>query len=53
MKIHFNDFASNPKPRCPCILLLQVSGSMNGRPLDELNAGLTIFKDELAAAFWP
>lgn len=44
-----NDFASNPEPRCPCVLLLDVSGSMNGRPLDELNAGLTVFKDELAA----
>jgi uncharacterized protein YegL len=31
------------------VLLLDVSGSMNGRPLDELNAGLTVFKDELAA----
>jgi uncharacterized protein YegL len=44
-----NNFASNPEPRCPCILLLDVSGSMNGRPLDELNLGLTTFKDELAA----
>lgn len=44
-----NDFASNPEPRCPCVLLLDVSGSMNGRPLDELNAGLTTFRDELAA----
>lgn len=43
------DFADNPEPRCPCVLLLDVSGSMNGRPLDELNAGLTVFKDELAA----
>ncbi len=44
-----NDFASNPEPRCPCVLLLDVSGSMNGRPLDELSAGLTTFKDELSA----
>lgn len=44
-----NDFASNPEPRCPCVLLLDVSGSMSGRPLDELNAGLTVFRDELAA----
>lgn len=43
------DFASNPEPRCPCLLLLDVSGSMNGRPLDELNAGLMTFRDELAA----
>lgn len=44
-----NDFASNPEPRCPCVLLLDVSGSMGGHPLDQLNAGLTAFKDELAA----
>jgi uncharacterized protein YegL len=44
-----NDFASNPEPRCPCVLLLDVSGSMGGAPLAELNAGLALFKDELAA----
>lgn len=44
-----NDFASNPEPRCPCVLLLDVSGSMNGQPLAQLNAGLTTFKDELAS----
>lgn len=43
-----NDFASNPEPRCPCVLLLDVSGSMNGRPIDELNAGLTRFREELS-----
>lgn len=42
-------FADNPEPRCPCLLLLDVSGSMNGQPITELNAGLTTFKDELAA----
>ena len=26
------EFASNPDPRCPCVLLLDVSGSMNGQP---------------------
>lgn len=44
-----NDFASNPEPRCPCLLLLDISGSMNGQPLDELNAGLRTFFDELSA----
>ena len=44
-----NDFADNPEPRCPCVLLLDVSGSMSGRPISELNAGLAVFKDELAA----
>ena len=42
-------FADNPEPRCPCLLLLDVSGSMGGQPIAELNAGLTTFKDELAA----
>jgi uncharacterized protein YegL len=44
-----DDFASNPEPRCPCVLLLDVSGSMSGQPVAELNAGLVTFKDELAA----
>lgn len=44
-----NDFANNPEPRCPCVLLLDVSQSMRGQALDELNAGLATFKDELAA----
>jgi len=43
------EFADNPEPRCPCLLLLDVSGSMQGQPIVELNAGLTTFKDELAA----
>jgi uncharacterized protein YegL len=44
-----DDFASNPEPRCPCVLLLDISGSMRGAPIDELNEGLALFKDELAA----
>lgn len=44
-----DDFANNPEPRCPCMLLLDVSGSMGGQPISELNAGLTAFKDELTA----
>ena len=34
-----NDFAENPEPRCPCLLLLDTSGSMGGTPITELNAG--------------
>jgi uncharacterized protein YegL len=41
------EFAENPEPRCPCILLLDSSGSMNGKPIQELNDGLKIFKEEL------
>jgi len=43
------DFAENPEPRCPCLLLLDTSGSMRGKPIDELNAGIRVFKDELSA----
>jgi uncharacterized protein YegL len=42
------EFAENPEPRCPCLLLLDTSVSMNGRPIAELNSGLITFKDELA-----
>lgn len=41
------DFAENPEPRCPCVLLLDTSGSMQGGPIDALNQGLLSFKDEL------
>lgn len=44
-----NDFALNPEPRCPCLLLLDVSGSMTGEPITELNAGLKDFRSELVA----
>lgn len=45
----FNDatFLDNPQSRCPCILLLDVSGSMNGRPIDELNNGLQLLQEEI------
>ena len=43
------EFADNPEPRCPCLLLLDVSGSMMGRPIDELNTGIATFKDALVA----
>ena len=43
------EFATNTEPRCPCLLLLDTSGSMRGKPLDELNAGIRQFKDELFA----
>ena len=43
------EFAENPEPRCACLLLLDTSGSMQGAPIRELNAGLVQFKDELMA----
>jgi uncharacterized protein YegL len=44
-----DDFAINPEPRLPCVLLLDVSGSMQGRPIAELNEGLRLYKSELLA----
>lgn len=41
------EFAENPEPRCPCVLLLDTSGSMQGNPIGELNAGLQQYRDEL------
>ncbi|WP_083931316.1 vWA domain-containing protein [Kaistia granuli] len=43
-----SEFADNPEPRCPCLLLLDTSYSMQGAPISELNRGLLGFKDELA-----
>lgn len=43
------EFAENPEPRCPVVLLVDTSGSMMGNPINELNAGLDQFKDELTA----
>ena len=37
---------TNPAPRCPVILMLDVSGSMSGAPLRELKEGLTQFLRE-------
>jgi uncharacterized protein YegL len=40
-------FAENPEPRCPCVLLLDTSGSMSGAKITELNSGLQTFAEEL------
>lgn len=40
-------FADNPEPRCPCLLLLDTSGSMQGEPIAQLNEGLAAFKEAL------
>lgn len=37
----------NPEPRVPCVLLLDVSGSMSGDKIQELNAGLDTIRTEL------
>lgn len=49
-QVPFDDvsFVDNPEPRCPCVLLLDVSGSMSGQPITQLNAGLRQLQKELA-----
>lgn len=41
------EFAENPEQRCPCILLIDTSGSMGGAPIQQLNEALVEFKSEL------
>lgn len=41
------ELATNPEQRCPCLLLLDTSGSMQGSPISELNKALETFKQEL------
>lgn len=49
------EFSRNPEMRVPCLLLLDNSGSMSGKPIKELNDGLQELKrclseDDLAAS---
>jgi uncharacterized protein YegL len=37
------EFADNPEPRCPVVLVLDTSGSMKGEPINELNVALREF----------
>jgi len=50
----FPEFFENYEPRCPVVLLLDTSSSMQGAPIQQLNRGLVEFKasieqDSLAA----
>ncbi|MBV9493042.1 MAG: VWA domain-containing protein [Acidobacteria bacterium] len=40
-------FAENPEQRCPCLLLLDTSGSMAGEPIRQLNEGLRFLREDL------
>lgn len=44
-KLEFDDkdLVSNPTMRCPCLFVVDTSGSMSGAPIDELNAGVQKF----------
>jgi uncharacterized protein YegL len=43
------EFAENPEPRVPCVLILDTSQSMQGSRINELNSGLQFYKEELLA----
>jgi len=47
IKFAGDDFATNPEPRCPCVLVLDVSVSMSGDRLNQLNDGLQEFRQQL------
>ncbi|MGI9428573.1 MAG: vWA domain-containing protein [Bythopirellula sp.] len=41
------EFAENPEPRVPCVLIVDTSTSMHGPRIDELNKGLQVYQQEL------
>lgn len=41
------DFVNNPEPRCPVVLLLDTSTSMDGERIKQLNQGIQTFKTEV------
>lgn len=43
------EFADNPEPRCPCVLVLDTSGSMAGLPISQLNDALKQFVREVSS----
>lgn len=47
MPVGLPEFAENPENRCPVVLLLDTSASMAGEPIQELNRGIAVFKDDL------
>ena len=47
MALCLPEFVSNPENRCPVVLVLDTSKSMEGEALDELNAALAAFKYDM------
>ena len=43
------EFAENPEPRVPCVLIVDTSTSMQGLKIDELCVGLRCYQEELLA----
>lgn len=53
LAIRLDELTENPSARVPVCLVLDTSGSMSGRPIDELNKGIKLFfraiqEDEVA-----
>jgi uncharacterized protein YegL len=44
-----DNFAENPEPRVPCVLLLDISDSMSGKPINELQDGIAAYREQLLA----
>lgn len=42
---------TNYEQKCLCILVVDTSGSMQGRPIDELNQGLELFHRDISNSF--
>lgn len=47
MSVENYDLIDNPTPRCACMLLLDVSYSMHGDPIKQLNQGVNQFIEEV------
>lgn len=45
--VRLEDLVNNPTARVPVCLCLDTSGSMDGRPIDELNEGVRLFYDAI------
>jgi uncharacterized protein YegL len=48
-RFNTREFATNPEPRCPCIILVDKSDSMQGEAIDQLNEGMQLLARDLAA----
>lgn len=42
-----SDLATNPEHRCPSVLILDISGSMQGEPIRQLQEGVVVYRDSL------
>ncbi|MCW5559781.1 MAG: VWA domain-containing protein, partial [Verrucomicrobiae bacterium] len=42
-----SDLATNPEHRCPSVLILDISGSMQGEPIRQLQEGVAVYRDSL------